>query len=59
MFDCSLFRCEDNTDGKVATYIPQLARFQIDYTVSEIKKTAGIQLKMNQVMRKDDFQVHV
>ena len=38
MFDCSLFRCEDNTDGKVATYIPQLARFQIDYTVSEIKK---------------------
>ena len=39
MFDCSLFRCEDNTDGKVATYIPQLARFQIDYTVSEIKNS--------------------
>ena len=38
MFDCSLIRCEDNTDGKVATYIPQLARFQFDCTVSEMKK---------------------
>ena len=38
MFDCSLIRCEDNTDGKVATYIPQLARFQFDCTASEMKK---------------------
>ena len=38
MFDCSLIRCEDNTDGKVATYIPQLARFQFCCTVSEMKK---------------------